>query len=271
MDFRVVLLALFQGLSEFLPISSSGHILLLQNLLDFTDHAFFYNVVFHLGTFFAVVIFFRNDLKRLLKEAYQEIAYKKVGENLLLLIKIILAVIPTIILGFIFQEKLVFLFLGESFFFLGFCFLITGGYLFMSKFLKNGYLTLDNLSKRKSLAIGFMQALALLPGISRSGMTIVTALLLGIKREAAFIFSFFIGLPIFLGAFLLEAKNIYKNNEVFFSLQGEYPALLTAFLFSFISGWVALKILYRLTINNHLHWFSYYLLGLGVVLIVVSF
>ena len=270
--FKTILLALAQGLSEFLPISSSGHIVILQKWLNFSQNQFFYNVVFHFGTLLAVLFFFRVTIFNLAGDFLNEVKTSKLNNvfrdnNVNLVGKIALATLPAGLAGYFLKEKISFLFEGGSFFVLGSCFVAMGFYLFLTKKSLLDKVKMNEITYKIALLIGLAQVFALLPGISRSGITIVTGLLFGLKKEAAFTFSFFIGIPLFLAAFLLEIIELALTTDWLAFLSDEFFVIVLALGFSLVSGYWALKILLRLTLTNQLHWFSYYLILLGMVVL----
>ncbi len=210
---KEIILGLFQGLTEFLPISSSGHLLFFQEILKFNLKGIALETLLHLATFFSVLIYFRKKIFRYYKKNY---------------IKIFLGILPAGIFALFFKDLI------ENFFekpdYLFIFFLLNGFYLLSSR-VKEGKESIDN---KKAFIIGLMQIFALFPGISRSGITITTALLLGIKPKEAFEFSFYMYLPLVLGAFLLKINDLKYLNPLF---------ALFGFLSSFLSGIFALFVL----------------------------
>ena len=185
-----IILAIVQAITEFLPISSSGHLALISNLISSPDLFFF--TALHLASLLAVVIFTRSEIKNLITFDRK---YRK------LWLYLIIATIPAGIVGLLFSdiiEKTL-----SSFLFLGIAFIFTGIILFLTRVAYPH----SNLNWKNSLLTGVFQALAVFPGISRSGMTISSAMISGIDREKAARFSFLLFIPLALGAFILELKN----------------------------------------------------------------
>lgn len=195
-----ILLAVIQAVTEFFPISSSGHLALVSNLIS-QPNLFFFTVL-HLASLIAVLIFTRKELAALLTFDKK---YRK------LWIYLIIATIPAALFGFFFKNIIEKTF--SSFLFLGVAFLFTAIILFLTKFTKAYY----KLNFKNSLFIGLFQIFALFPGISRSGMTISSALFLGIEREKAVKFSFLLFIPLSIGAFLLELEEFYFSLSLFIS------------------------------------------------------
>lgn len=242
---QVILLAIVQGFSEFFPVSSSGHLLLFQKLLGFTTLPLVYDIFFHLGTLLAVCAFFFRDLKELALRFYRR-------ENLRLLLLLAAATLPTAVIGFLFQDFFESLFSGTSH--LGLAFLFTAAVLLASKRLR--------LKKKlpdfpAAFLIGVAQGVAIVPGVSRSGMTIAVALSLGLAFEFSFRFSFLLSIPAILGALLLEAKQIPWSGS-------HWPMLALAVGVAAAAGWLALALLRRIAVRDHFHRFAYYLIPLGV-------
>ena len=235
---KEIFLGILQGLTEFLPISSSGHLALIGNHFGFVNVGFF--VFLHLGTLLAVFVY-------MLPKIFDIIFLKKDWEYLKF---VLIGILPASIVGFFFHGFIEKTFSSVKF--VGLFFLFNGFYLLTSIFYKNKYNSLDF---KRSLIIGFSQIFALFPGISRSGVTINTALLLGLDPKESFDFSFMMSIPLILGANVLE---IFKG-KIEFS-----PFYLLGFLFSFISGIFALFLLEKFVKKGKLYYFGLYTLGIGV-------
>jgi undecaprenyl-diphosphatase len=245
---KIILLAIVQGFTEFFPVSSSGHLLLLQKILDFTTLPLVYDIFFHLGTLLAVVAYFFRDLKPLALRFYEK-------ENFRLLLLIAAASVPTAIIGFAFKDFFEALFEKTSY--LGFCFLFTASLLLASRFLR--------LKKKfpdfpAAIIIGIAQGIAILPGVSRSGTTIAVALVLGLGFEFSFRFSFLLSIPAVLGALLLEAGKIPWGG-------GHWPQLALAALVAAAAGLLALGLLKRILVRDNFHRFAAYLILLGMTVL----
>jgi len=226
-------LGLLQGLTEFLPVSSSGHLNLAQHFLKFTP-SLSLDVFLNTATLLSVLVFFRGQIKYFIKN----IKY------------IFIATIPAAVVGIFFKNQIGHLF--SSIQFLPFFFLITSVFLFSARFTKNK----SSLNYKNALIIGLAQALALLPGVSRSGTTIATALLLGVNSVDAFKFSFCLFIPASLGALILDFPGIS-------SLTFTSP-LLISFVIAFFVGLWALQIL-RFIIDKK----SFWLFGIYTLLVAL--
>jgi undecaprenyl-diphosphatase len=235
---KSIILGIVQGLTEFLPISSSGHLVLLKTLIGFDMPGVILEVSLHFGTLLSIIVYFRKRILSYLSK-----------EKLPL---IIFGTIPIVIIGIIFKRSIELMFSNPLLVFL--MLFITGIILLLTlKRQKKGLLNLKN-----AFIIGVSQSFALIPGISRSGFTISTALLLGISKEESFEFSFILAIPALLGAFLLELTEI----ELF---QVNYFKLLNGTIAAFLSGLLALWVFYKILRKKSLHYFTYYLWFVSVV------
>lgn len=245
---KIILLALVQGVTEFFPVSSSGHLLVFQKLLNFTTLPLVYDIFFHLGTLLAVVVYFARDLKPLALRFYEK-------ENFRMLLLLATASLPTALIGFAgknFFEKLF-----ENTAYLGFCFLFTAGVLLASRFLR-----LKNVAIfPAAFIIGVCQGIAIVPGVSRSGMTIAAGLLLGLGFEFSFRFSFLLSIPAILGATLLELNTIPWQGD-------QWPLLILAVLAAAFFGRLALGALKKILQREKFYAFSIYLLALGTLALI---
>ncbi|RKZ23107.1 UDP-diphosphatase [bacterium] len=229
---REILLGVLQGLTEFLPVSSSGHLVFFKHLLGLGEQDVTLEVMLHLATLLAILVFFWKRIPSYLK-----------GKKIML---IILGSVPAGIVGVFFKDKIEALFTHQL---LPLTFFTTAVFLLLSDRRRGE----REIGIKEALFIGIAQAFAILPGISRSGFTIGTALLLGVNRDEAFEFSFFLSIPAVLGAGILEAKEI----------RGEFLPL--PFLCAFLSGIFALWILRRAVLRRRLLFFSLYLFGLALL------
>ena len=243
---KYFLIGLIQGLTEFLPISSSGHIVLFGSLFSL-DNLLLLSIVAHIGTLFAVLFCYRKKLFGLVKKPFN-----KTNLNLLI------ATIPTIIIVLLFN----------SFFKSGFSvsgivwgFLVSAVLLFIADFKADGN---KYFNKKRSVIMGIAQGLAVLPGISRSGTTLVTGLMLGVEKTEALDFSFLMSIPIILASAAYECFDIIKNPVVI-----NWTGILVVLLSSFVFGILSIKIMLKLVKKNHLFYFSFYLIFLSLAILVL--
>lgn len=236
-----ILIGFIQGITEFLPVSSSGHIVLFGSLFEL-DNLLLISIVAHIGTLFAILYCYRKKLKEL-------IIHPKNKTNL----NLIIATIPTVIIFLIFNT-----FLEESFSTSS----LVWGFLLSAIFLVIADLKKDSLqpvNKRKSLYMGISQGLALLPGISRSGTTLVCGLLCGTKKDEALDFSFLMSIPIIIASAVYESFKLLTC-QITINWLGIFIVMLTSFIFGILS----IKIMLKVVKNNKLYYFSIYLLVLSL-------
>jgi undecaprenyl-diphosphatase len=251
----VALLALIQGITEFLPVSSSGHLVIAQHFLSWNRDNVLLDATLHLGTAAAIVWVFRNDILSIVSGLVSRDAAKK-RASLRTTAFLALATIPAAVVGVVFKDFFEGMFRNPRA--TGILFFVTAAFLFASALRKRPSGPLD---APKAAAIGIAQALAILPGVSRSGTTISTALLVGTERKEAGRFSFLLGLPVILGAAFLELRGVSAG-----SLS---PGLLVAaFVLSLAVGIAALKLLLGFVDRGKLHYFGYYLVALGIVCLI---
>ncbi|MBI5573850.1 MAG: undecaprenyl-diphosphate phosphatase [Elusimicrobia bacterium] len=247
--FESTFLGLVQGLTEFLPVSSSGHLVIIQKLLSVGEQIEF-DVFLHFATLLAVLIFFRNDILEIIKGILG-----KSEAGLKTLIGIIIGSAPTAVIGLLFND-----FFEEKFSqpkTVAAMWIVTGFILWFSSMFSKSDTVDKNYSNTKItdfLLVGLFQGLAIMPGISRAGITISAALLLGFNRNWAFKYSMLLSIPAILGAGLLELKNFSVNTNI---LAGGIVAI--------ISGILALYILSKIVIGKKFHYFSYYLWTVGII------
>ena len=244
-----IILGITQGITEWLPISSSGHLAILQNLFKLEQDISF-DVFLHFATLLVLFIFFWKDIVKVLKAFFRFDFKSEYGK---LAIFIIIGSVVTAIIGFSFKE------LFTSFFsnliVIGIALLVTGTLLFFSE----KRLSSKELNYSDSFLIGLMQGIAIIPGISRSCSTISVGLLKGVDKLKVFRFSFLLAIPAIIGANLFEFKNLVFNVNV-----------LVGFIFAFIFGYISLIFLKRIVLTNKFHYFAWYCWVLGILVLVLS-
>ncbi len=257
---KSILLGIIQGLTEFLPISSSGHLEIFKVILGFEtglNNNILFTLILHLATSFSVIVVYWNDIKKISKSIF---SIKK-DENTYFFSLILISIFPAGIVGFFFEEKISNLFDGNIIL-VGSMLLFTSIILFISDFKIKTTNKLDNV---KSFFVGVSQALAIIPGISRSGLTICSSVLMGINREFAAKFSFLMVLPIIFGSFL----KIIIFDEIIFN-QEIISSYFFGFLSAFFSGIFACKWMIVLVKKSKMKYFSVYCLTLGLICIFFS-
>lgn len=258
---EAIILGIIQGLTEFLPVSSSGHLELAKLILpnDYTgESSMMMTVVLHFATALSTVVIFRRDLVQILKGLFQF----KWNEEAQFSFKIIISMIPAALVG-VFFDELIETFFNGAVLLVGAMLIVTGGLLFLADKAKN---TTKEVSFFQSIIIGVSQAIAILPGISRSGATIGTSVLLGIDREKAARFSFLMVVPLIFGKI---AKDLVSDE--FTTLGIDYTSLGIGFIAAFITGLFACKWMISLVKKSKLIYFSIYCFIVGITAIVWAF
>jgi len=241
-----LVVAIVQGLTEWLPISSSGHLVLFSKLIGYSGGMLF-DVALHFGTLMAVFVYFGSDIVDIVKDL---LSGKWNSENGRLGLMVLVATIPAVIVGFLFKD--VFESVFSSLWITALGFGVSGLFLFIGSIdLKNK----KGFGYGKSLLVGCAQVFALFPGISRSGSTISSGLLLGLDEKAAMKFSFLMSVPVIFGANILTIGNNTLP-----------PTLIWATLVSFVVGLATIHLLYKyiLTTRKNLRWFAIYALILAI-------
>lgn len=257
---KAIILGIIQGLTEFLPVSSSGHLELGKAILGDTsvgEESLIFTVVLHFATALSTVVIFRKDIIDLLKGLLQF----KWNEETQFAFKIGLSMIPAVFIGLFFEEELE-QFFGGSIMFVGFMLLITGALLFLADRAKN---TTKNVSVPNAILIGISQAIAMLPGISRSGATISTSVLLGVDKTKAARFSFLMVVPLIFGKI---AKDVLGGDISFESHQ--IVPLSAGFIAAFVSGLFACTWMISLVKKSKLSYFAYYCFIVGFIAIIYT-
>lgn len=257
---KSILLGIVQGLTEFLPISSSGHLEIFKVILGFEtglNNNILFTLILHLATSFSVIVVYWNDINKIFKSI---LSIKK-DENTYFFSLILISIFPAGIVGFLFEEKISNLFDGNIIL-VGSMLLFTSIILFVSDFKIK---TTNKLDYVKSFFVGVSQALAIIPGISRSGLTICSSVLMGVNRELAAKFSFLMVLPLIFGSFL----KILIFDEIIFN-QEIISSYVFGFLSAFISGIFACKWMIVIVKKSKMKYFSLYCLAVGLICIFFS-
>ena len=266
-----IIIGIVQGLTEFLPVSSSAHLVFIQNILG-VESSLAFDTFLHLGTLIAVLWFFRYDIYKMLKswwlsigdilqgrftEGFKEDTYKRLAWY------VILATIPVGIVGVLFEDSVDALFSGALYVPAFFLF-VTGTILYLSQRMTSGNINYDNITKKEALFMGLGQACAILPGLSRSGTTIAAGLTIGLDKEFAAKFSFILSIPAIFGAFVLQLKDIGS------AMDANFLPVFLGFIAAIISGYLAIKWMLDLIQNKSLDIFSYYCWAVGIIVFMGS-
>ncbi|PID27300.1 MAG: hypothetical protein CR982_06010 [Candidatus Cloacimonadota bacterium] len=264
---KSIIMGIVQGATEFLPISSSGHLALMHKFLNFqTESNLFFDVMLHLATLIAVIIFFRDKIKDIIvgffygvktlgkggtfRESFLESLYSRLS------LLIIVGSIPTAAIGLIFKD--LFESYNSNLIVVGSALIVTSILLLLYEISRKGYKDENKLSFKDVFIIGIVQGIAIIPGISRSGSTIAAAKLLRVKKETAASFSFLLSIPAVGGAFLLKLKDLFQENLSF-----DFATVAAGFLASFITGYLCLAMLLWLIRKANLKIFILYCFIMG--------
>jgi len=260
---KLLILAITQGISELLPISSSGHLIILGEVMNIPTSTLLLTSL-HIGTSIAILVFFRKKL-------FTNFFSKK---KWIFYLKIILSVIPSAILGVLFESKIENALhdnwiIAVSLIFWGILMIIA-----QNTRDEGGEENMENVTWQQSLLMGFAQAIALIPGTSRSGITTLSGIGLGLKKYTAFEYSLVLGLPVLLGASLWEIiKTIADNGQVIPStlVIGDYLNYAIILLVPFVVGCISMMILERIKKEKWLSAFGIYRIVLGVAILVMGY
>ncbi len=266
-----IIIGIVQGLTEFLPISSSAHLIFVQRLLG-VESSLAFDTFLHLGSLLAVLWFFKTDIYKMLrawwlsigdilqhrfKEGFYADPYKRLAWY------VILASVPVGIVGICFESQIDALF-GGALYVPAFFLFVTGTILYISQRMNSGRVDFANISAKESLFMGLAQACAILPGLSRSGTTIAAGLVINLDKEFAAKFSFILSIPAILGAFLVQVGDIGAAMDV------NFAAIILGFLAAFVAGYIAIKWVLDLIQKRSLDIFAFYCWIMGIVIFLGS-
>ena len=271
--FEAIILGLVQGLAEFLPISSSGHLALLQNWFGIDEtKVLLFTVLLHVGTLISVFIVYWKDIWELIVELCITIKDLCTGKGLKLDerpvrklgVMIIVATIPTAIIGLVFNDF--FDSLYTSVIPIGIGLIITGFLLLIAERMNSGNRTIENMNLRNAIFIGCVQGVAICPGISRSGSTLFGSLVCNLDRKFAVKFVFLISIPSILGSAILEAPEAIEAGVT----ASELGPVIVGMVVAAIAGLAAIKGMIKIVQDKKLIWFSYYVWILGAIVVLVG-
>lgn len=266
---KYIILGIVQGFTEPLPISSSGHLAIFQQLLDMQDLSIAFAAFVNFGSTLAIIFFFRDEVKELIttfyylcmymiKDSYKQQVYKHKASSQLIL-KIIIATLPLVLVG-VSMKVIQYTFnlqdTEPSVNFIGFALIITG-ILLLLVYKKEGVKTIDKLTYKDALIIGIAQAIAVIPGISRSGITMVCALYIGMEKKDAFNFSFLMFIPASIGALIFGMLDLLSATT------NEIMLYLVSFILAGVFTWVGLLLTKKVIVAQKLIYFSIYCFIVG--------
>ena len=260
---QAIVLGFTQGLTEFLPVSSSGHLAFIMRVFGVSEGGLFFSIILHLGTLVAVCAIYFKDILALFKKPFKTLGF------------LVVASIPAAIFGFLLEDLVDDKMLGSKYLgiILAVFFTVTATVLFITEVFAKRRLNELPLCWRSVIPMGLAQAVAILPGISRSGSTICAGSLAGGKSEEVAKFSFLMSIPVILGSFIISlAKGLYRGEiQADFSANGATYGWCIAlgFIISAISGLFAIKVMLKVIQKANYKWFSLYLVILAIVCIIL--
>lgn len=266
-----IIIGIVQGLTEFLPISSSAHLIFIHNILG-VGSSLAFDTFLHMGSLIAVLFFFRKDVYEMIRawilsvgdiaqgrflEGFKKDPYKRLAWY------VILGTIPVGIVGILFESQVEALFAGALYVPAFFLF-VTGTILYLSQRMNSGKVDFNNMSAKESLFMGLGQACAIMPGLSRSGTTIAAGLTIGLNKEFAAKFSFILSIPAILGATVVQLGDIGS------ALDTNILPVALGFIAAAVSGYIAIKWVLDLIQNKSLDIFAYYCWAIGIIIFMGS-
>lgn len=283
-----ILLGILQGVTEFLPVSSSGHLALAQNIFHIeTNDSMLFDIMLHLGTLVAVFIVYHRDIWNMIKEAVfmagdifrnlytfilnrihkTSLKYRKIVHNSYrkFVVLILVSTVPTGIIGVLGKDLISDA--SQTLLIPGICLMITGVLLLMADLAKEGRKKPKDVTYRSGLLIGAAQGLATLPGLSRSGTTITACILCGLDRKFAVKYSFILSIPAILGAAVLEVKDVIAEPIE----MGQIGIYAVGTVFAAVVGYVCIKTMLVIVRNKKFKYFAYYCFTVGIIAIVGHF
>lgn len=265
--FEAIIQGILQGVTEFLPVSSSGHIALFQHFSGMSEESTgLVMALLHLGTLVAVFVAFWDTIWALIKEVFKmlgeiftlKFTLKQMNDERKMIIMLIVATVPLIIL-YPFKDYYDLALQYGGMIFLGCCFLYTSSLLFIADRRDGGHKEIKEMKYSNALTIGLFQAIALFPGVSRSGSTIGSSLFTGFSKEFAVKFSFILGIPAILGGCLVEIKDAFEGTVAI-----EVMPMIIGFVVSAIVGYLSIKMINWLVKTDKYRVFAYYTLVVGI-------
>ncbi|HIJ94511.1 MAG TPA: undecaprenyl-diphosphatase UppP [Desulfuromonadales bacterium] len=265
---HAAVLGALQGFSEVLPISSSAHLILVPWLLNWPESGLTFDVALHLGTFLALTLYFWRDIIELMAAFFDALASRSLNSQAKRMPFLVIAVtIPAAVIGKLFEHHIEAIFRSNPLL-IAAILIVFGLLLGAADMLGRKRMVLDDLTLSSAMTIGCMQCLALIPGVSRSGITITAGLMLGFTRESAARFSFIMSLPIVAGAALLKTLHLFKHGIP----AGEGLPMLIGIGVSAVTGYISVAFLLRFVQRQSLSPFVWYrvIVGTGLIIAIMA-
>lgn len=258
---EAIILGLVQGLTEFIPVSSSGHLVLLHDAFGLTEHGLTFDVALHFGTLLALITYFHKDIVLLIRGVRGKNEYSRLAWI------IAIATIPAVIAGVLLEGAAESAFRSKSL--VAVNLMVFGLIMLLAEWFARRYqhkTTLEKTRLSQGLAVGVAQAAAIVPGVSRSGATITTGLFIGLERVAATRFSFLLGIPIMIGA----VGKVLLQDDTLAQLTNDSSMFVIGITTAFLSGIFAIKFLLSFLAKHSLALFAYYRIGLGILVLMIG-
>lgn len=256
-----MLLGIVQGLTEFLPVSSSGHLVLFQQWLPVEGDHVAFDLALHIGTLLPVFIVYRDDLRRIVRDAVEGQGPWLKRDGIRLLLFLVVGSVPTALIGLLFEDWFEAAFSNPLS--VGIAFAVTGTVLFATRWARPGEHTVATMKPWQAVAVGVAQGLAITPGVSRAGSTIAAGMFIGLRRDLAARYSFLLSIPAISGAFLLKLDDVHASGM-------QLGPLAVGFVSAAVSGYLALRVLLRLVDRGDFGRFAWYLWGLSIFAIFLA-
>ena len=253
-EIRIIILAIIQGVTEFLPVSSSGHLVLFQNIFGLSSNDILIEVLLHFGTLISILIYFRRDILDIITGVL-----KGDKDSNIYIVNVFIATIPVVLFVLLFRDSISSIFSTKV---LLYTYIINMIILYLTK---GKVAQNSNVTYSLAIGMGLAQIFAIFPGISRAGITICTGLMLGYNQNTVARFSFFMAIPALLGAV------IFEFNSIVLLAKDSFYVIAIGLFFSMMTGLLALKLLFKILQNKNLWIFSYYCLFIWIVICMVIY
>jgi len=261
---QALILGMVQALTEFLPVSSSAHLVIIQNYLGFKKPLLLFDVILHAATLGALLVYFRKDIGKIIlslvklrQKSHEEVLSRKIFYF------IFIGTIPTLTLGLFLNQWIKAMFTSVTF--TSLMLLVTGALLWISKRRADSERGIEEMKTTDAFLIGIMQGVAIIPGISRSGATIATGLLRGIKKELAFRYSFLLSIPAIIGALGLQLREAFLEQ----TLPSHPLPWIGGVVAAAIIGYISLVLFRKIILGKKLHIFAYYCWTIGTISLII--
>lgn len=269
---QIAIQAIIQGLTEFLPVSSSGHLSVVQHFMNVEEMSLLISIVLHLGTLVAVFVAFRKTIWGMIKEFFLTIrdiftgrfSWKNMNDDRRMLIMVLIATLILVPVYF-FKEFFTSMEGDADIIFEGCAFIVTAIFLFLSDACVKGFKTGQAITVKDAVVVGLFQVVALFPGVSRSGSTITGGLLSGFTKDTAVTFSFILGIPAILGGSVLEIKDAVEQGVEF-----NIPVLAVGFVISAVVGLLSIKLVRLIAKKDKFKIFAIYTVSIGFICICLG-